>query len=69
MGCGVSHSSFFTMDLPMQDYFDFLEDLRESGETNMFGAAPYLRREWPELSRTEARDVLKAWMESYDDQD
>ena len=53
----------------MQDYFDFLEELRESGETNMFGAAPYLRREWPELSRTEARDVLKAWMESYDDQD
>jgi hypothetical protein len=57
---------FFTMDTTMQDYFEFLEDLRESGETNMFGAAPYLRREWPELSRTEAKDILMSWMRSYD---
>lgn len=46
----------------MQEYYLFLDDLRESGETNMFGAAPYLRREWPELTKNEARDVLKAWM-------
>ena len=50
----------------MQDYFEFLDDLRESGETNMFGATPYLRREWPDLSRTEARDVLKAWMDQFE---
>lgn len=30
-----------------QRYFDFLEKLRQSGETNMYGAAPYLRRNFP----------------------
>ena len=28
-----------------QVYWNFLEDLRQSGITNMFGAAPYLRSE------------------------
>lgn len=26
-----------------QKYFDYLERLRQSGETNMYGAAPYLQ--------------------------
>lgn len=55
----------FTLDTIMQEYYLFLDDLRESGETNMFGAAPYLRREWPELTKNEARDVLKAWMDQF----
>lgn len=32
-----------------QKYFDYLERLRQSGETNMYGAAPYLQEEFPEL--------------------
>lgn len=31
-----------------QKHFDFLEDLRRSGITNMYGAAPYLRDEFPD---------------------
>jgi len=43
--------------------FTFLDDLRDSGETNMFGAGPYLSREFG-LSKKEAREVLSNWMKS-----
>ena len=48
-----------------KEYFQFLENLRESGVTNMFGAAPYLANAFS-LSKSEARDILLKWMESYD---
>jgi hypothetical protein len=48
----------------MKEYFEYLNVLRKSGVTNMFGAAPYLQREFG-LSKHEARDVLKQWMESF----
>ena len=44
-------------------YFDFLDDLRESGITNMFGAGPYLREEF-DLSRADSHAVLGMWMKS-----
>lgn len=43
-------------------YFDFLDALRESGATNMFGAAPYLAAEFPELSKNHAQTILSGWM-------
>jgi hypothetical protein len=50
----------------MEKYFAYLEQLRQSGETNMFGAVPYLQREFPELSfdRNKAVQVLRVWMDS-----
>ena len=42
------------------------EVIRESGITNMFGAAPYLREVFPELSRMESNEVLCNWIENYD---
>ncbi len=53
-------SSFYEMC----DYFEFLDDLRESGETNMFGAAPYLVERYS-LDIREARDILKRWMDTF----
>jgi hypothetical protein len=47
-----------------EEYFDYLDNLRESGVTNMFGAAPYLQEAF-DLTRTEAREILKEWMENY----
>ncbi len=44
--------------------FTYLEGLRQSGVTNMFGAAPYLEREFG-LDRNEAKKVLMDWMKSY----
>lgn len=41
--------------------FEYLNRLRESGETNMFGAVPYLREEF-DIGRREASTVLAEWM-------
>ena len=46
-------------------YYQFLAERRESGATNVFGARPYLRKEFPELSEAEARQVMMDWMMRY----
>ena len=48
-----------------QEYFDFLVELRDSGDTNMCGAAPYLQFQFDELDRQASRKVLRAWIDSF----
>ena len=48
------------------EYYVYLEELRQSGETNMFGASPYLQSEFG-LGRREAIKVLSNWRENYDE--
>ena len=48
----------------MDNYFAYLNALRESGAINMYGAAPYLAGAFS-LSNSQARDILLKWMESY----
>lgn len=43
----------------------FLDILQESGKTNMFGARPYLLKEYPELTKEQAGQVLKYWMNTF----
>jgi len=52
-------------------YFDFLEQLRESGETNMYGAAGNLQDTFPELryDRKKAEEIHFAWIKSFDGKD
>lgn len=47
-----------------QEYLQYLDTLRDSGETNMFGARPYLERRFG-LSKQEATAVLSHWMETF----
>jgi len=47
-----------------EEYFQYLDVLRESGVTNMFGAGPYLQQAF-DLDRREARKVLSEWMNQY----
>ncbi len=47
-----------------KEYKEFLDELRESGKTNMFGAGVYLEEEFG-LSRREAREVLSNWMKNF----
>ena len=42
--------------------FLFLNDLRRSGVVNMFGASPYLQREFPGLTSREAMNIVAYWM-------
>ncbi len=46
-----------------KEMFIYLDELRDSGVTNMFGAAPYLQREFG-LEKREAREILAKWMQS-----
>jgi len=48
----------------LDEYLEYLDSLRESGETNMFGAGRWLENAF-DLSRPEAREVLSYWMESF----
>ncbi len=50
---------------PTVEHFAYLDTLRESGATNMFGAGSWLRDAF-EMDRREASAVLKAWMETFD---
>lgn len=47
-------------------YFEYLDDLRDSGAINMYAAVPYIVEKFG-LSMSEATDVLVRWMESYSD--
>ena len=47
------------------EYFLFLECLKESGVTNMLGASPYLEEQFEELNGSDSRKVLALWIESY----
>ncbi len=48
------------------EHKDFLNALRDSGVTNMFGAAPYLQREFG-ITSQKARTILLEWMMSFND--
>lgn len=47
------------------DHLAFLDDLRDSGATNMFGARKYIYEEFPELSKEQAGEVLSYWMKTF----
>ena len=47
-----------------EKYFKWLDDLRRSGITNMFGARPYLQNEFG-FDQKEATAVLSMWMKTF----
>lgn len=48
-----------------EKYFVYLDKLRKSGKTNMFGAGPYLASEFS-LEKAEARAIVIEWMRTFD---
>ena len=61
----------YTKENDNQKYFVYLERLRQSGETNMYGAAPYLQVEFPELryDRNKAGEILLAWIRTFNEKE
>lgn len=49
-------------------YWLYLEKLRRSGATNMFGAIPFLQMEFG-MSYNAAKSVLSDWMLNYNPDD
>lgn len=48
----------------MEEFFVYLDELRESGDTNMYGAGSYLEDEFS-MNRKTASYVLKQWMDTF----
>lgn len=49
----------------LETHLLYLDALRESGVTNMYGACPYLIDEFPELSEEQAGGILVYWMRTF----
>lgn len=47
-----------------EKYYKYLEDLRKSGEVNMFSAARYLMFDFDILEK-EANAILNSWIKNY----
>ena len=52
------------MKIDKNEVFEYLDELRESGVTNMFGAAPYLQAQF-DIGRSEAMTLLSEWMKTF----
>lgn len=51
---------------PNEEVLVYLDQLRTSGVTNMFGAAPYLEARF-NMNRHEAKQALAYWMRTFGD--
>lgn len=54
-----------TLEFIRSEHLDYLDDLRQSGEINMYHARPYLMREFPELTSQQASLVLSHWAQTF----
>ena len=53
------------MTIDKEEMFDYLDTLRETGVTNMFGAGQYLQQAF-DIDRREAKNILLEWMKTYE---
>lgn len=49
------------------EHLEYLDELRETGVTNMLGAGTWLRSEWPGMNRQQSTTILQYWMHTYAD--
>jgi len=47
-----------------QEVLEYLNDLRDSGDTNMFGASPYVQQRFG-ISKGESRKLVTLWMNNF----
>jgi hypothetical protein len=52
------------MTVDKNDVFEYLDNLRESGDTNMFGAGPYVELMFG-VPRREAKALVLEWMKTF----
>lgn len=50
-----------------KEVMEFLNLLRNTGKTNMFGASPYIQAEFG-ISKKEANDLLVLWMDNFNEE-
>ena len=62
---GVIMAEIQRPDYVKDEHLEFLDELRDSGDTNMFGARPYLMNEFWDLTKQEAAAILTYWMGTF----
>ena len=55
----------YTIREEWEEYYQTLESIRQSGITNMWGAAPYLAK-MCDIDKNLATNVLANWIHNYD---
>ena len=50
-----------------REVMGYLNELRDSGITNMFGAGPYIENRFT-LDKTEAKRILVLWMTNFNEE-
>ena len=50
-----------------KEILEYLNGLRNSGETNMFGAGPYVAERF-DLDKHEARKFVSFWMDNFNEE-
>ena len=53
-------------EIVTDEHLTYLDELRESGETNMFGAPAFIEDEF-DVSKSEALDITSYWMATYEE--
>jgi hypothetical protein len=48
-----------------KEVLQYLNELRESGDINMFGARTYIVAEFPFIESAEAKRMLSLWMSNF----
>ena len=54
------------MEHTQEEMFEYLDNIRESGGTNMYGATPYLEATFG-LEEDKANEVLLEWMRTFEE--
>jgi len=49
----------------VNEFYTYLDGLRESGSCNMFGSSEYLAAEFEDLSDLQARKIVSSWMTDF----
>jgi predicted RNA-binding Zn-ribbon protein involved in translation (DUF1610 family) len=62
---GTDSNKTYSGGVSQEEISSYLNDLRASGVTNMFGAGAYIERDF-NLSKQEAREALVYWMEHFE---
>ena len=55
-------------EIVTDEHLEYLDALRESGDTNMFGAGPYIEEEF-NLNKSDAKVIVLYWMKSFGKED
>lgn len=62
----MNENKIVKLDCVNDKHLTYLDNLRDSGETNMFGAGSYVEQRF-DVDRKTAKEILLYWMKSFEE--